>query len=275
MVSSQWGAPSAFKKGFDLKDVEDGKYGTHIDIWEWPALVHQKSLDLGTEGLMPLEVRFLHYPEASEGYVGCALGSTVWRFFKDEDGSWSVEKVITIPPKKVKGWILEDMPAVITDILISLDDRYLYIVCWIHGDIRQYDITDTRHPKLVGQVFTGGSIYKGGPVTVLHDEELKEQPERCVIKNKPVEGAGQMLQLSLDGKRLYATTSLYSAWDKQFYPELIKKGAMMLRVNVDNILGGLCIDRDFLVDFGEEPDGPVLAHEMRFPGGDSTSDIWL
>lgn len=275
MVSSQWGAPSAFKKGFDLKDVEDGKYGTHIDIWEWPGLVHQKSLDLGTEGLMPLEVRFLHNPKASEGYVGCALGSTVWRFFKDQDGSWSVEKVITIPPKKVKGWILEDMPAVITDILISLDDRYLYIVCWIHGDIRQYDITDTRHPKLVGQVFTGGSIYKGGPVTVLHDEELKEQPERCVIKNKAVEGAGQMLQLSLDGKRLYATTSLYSAWDKQFYPELIKKGAMMLRVNVDNTKGGLCIDRDFLVDFGEEPEGPVLAHEMRFPGGDSTSDIWL
>lgn len=110
---------------------------------------------------------------------------------------------------------------------------------------------------------------------MLHDEELKEQPERCVIKGKAVRGAAQMLQLSLDGKRLYATTSLYSAWDKQFYPELYEKGAMMLRVDVDNKNGGLCIDREFLVDFGEEPEGPVLAHEMRFPGGDSTSDIWL
>lgn len=31
-----------------------------------------------------------------------------------------------------------------------------------------------------------------------------------------------MIQLSLDGKRLYVTTSLYSSWDKQFYPDLIR-----------------------------------------------------
>ena len=40
----------------------------------------------------------------------------------------------------------------ITDILLSLDDRYLYFSNWIHGDIRQYDVTDTKNPKLVGQV---------------------------------------------------------------------------------------------------------------------------
>ena len=42
----------------------------------------------------------------------------------------------------------------ITDILISLDDKYLYFSNWLHGDIRQYDITDTKNPKLVGQVRT-------------------------------------------------------------------------------------------------------------------------
>lgn len=31
-----------------------------------------------------------------------------------------------------------------------------------------------------------------------------------------------MIQLSLDGKRLYMTTSLFSGWDKQFYPDLLK-----------------------------------------------------
>ena len=25
---------------------------------------------------------------------------------------------------------------------------------------------------------------------------------------------------------------------------------------------------------GKEPNGPVLAHEIRYPGGDCTSDIW-
>ena len=31
------------------------------------------------------------------------------------------------------------------------------------------------------------------------------------------------LQLSLDGKRLYVTSSLFSPWDKQFYPDMCSK----------------------------------------------------
>lgn len=40
----------------------------------------------------------------------------------------------------------------ITDILITLDDKFLFFSNWLHGDIRQYDITDRFNPKLVGQV---------------------------------------------------------------------------------------------------------------------------
>jgi hypothetical protein len=50
---------------------------------------------------------------------------------------------------------------------------------------------------------------------------------------------------------------------------------MMLKVNVDTKKGGLTLDKDFCVDFGEEPDGPALAHEVRYPGGDCSSDIWI
>ncbi len=95
------------------------------------------------------------------------------RFFKTDEGTWAAEKVIDVPSKKVEGWILPDMPGVITDILISMDDRYLYFSNWVHGDIRQYDITDTAKPKLVGQLFLGGSILKDGPVKVVEDSELK------------------------------------------------------------------------------------------------------
>lgn len=61
----------------------------------------------------------------------------------------------------------------ITDVILSLDDRFLYFSNWFHGDVRQYDISDPAHPRLVGQLFLGGSILKGGPVTVVHDQELK------------------------------------------------------------------------------------------------------
>ena len=35
-------------------------------------------------------------------------------------------------------------------------------------------------------------------------------------------GAPQMLQLSLDGKRLYCTSSLISVWDVQFFPKMFE-----------------------------------------------------
>lgn len=56
---------------------------------------------------------------------------------------------------------------------------------------------------------------------------------------------------------------------------LIRGGSMLLQVDVDREKGGLSLNEDFLVDFGDEPEGAVLAHEIRYPGGDCTSDIFL
>ena len=55
----------------------------------------------------------------------------------------------------------------------------------------------------------------------------------------------------------------------------LRRGSVMLQVDVDTENGGLKVNENFLVDFGSEPDGPALAHEMRYPGGDCTSDIWM
>ena len=43
----------------------------------------------------------------------------------------------------------------------------------------------------------------------------------------------------------------------------------------DQINGGMTLNKDFIVDFGKEPNGPSRCHEARYPGGDCTSDIWL
>ena len=110
----------------------------------------------------------------------------------------------------------------ITDILISLDDKYLYFSNWLHGDVRQYDISDRSHPRLTGQVFLGGSVLADSKVRVIVDKELDRQPEPVFIKGRKLDGSPQMLQLSLDGKRLYVTTSIFKPWDRQFYPEHFK-----------------------------------------------------
>lgn len=56
MISTSWGAPAAFTKGFDLKDVSDGLYGKHLHVYSWPEGELKQILDLGDTGLLPLEV---------------------------------------------------------------------------------------------------------------------------------------------------------------------------------------------------------------------------
>ncbi len=48
----------------------------------------------------------------------------------------------------------------------------------------------------------------------------------------------------------------------------------MLMVNVDTEKGGLTLDEKFHVTFDLE-DGLFRAHEIRYPGGDCSSDIFL
>lgn len=246
MLSSEWAAPTTFRAGFKPEDIQAGKYGQQIHVWDWKARKILQSLDLGEQGLLPLEIRFAHDPAKSHAFVASAVGGTVW-YVHQKDGKWDAKPVIRIP-----AWVegKNAVPPGITDLVLSLDDRFLYLSTWLHGDIRQYDVSDPAHPKEVEvKPIAGlkGQMYVGGP---------------------------QMLQLSLDGKRLYVTNSLYSTWDDQFYPKFPKEGSWMMQFDCDTTKGGLKRVEKFFVDFGKEPDGPVRAHEMRFPAGDSTSDIF-
>ena len=102
-----------------------------MHVWDWKEKKLIQDIDLGSEGLIPLELRFLHNPDATEGYVAAALSSNIIRFYKNEvhiplyactttlllyfllsvqNGSWSTEKVIDVPNKKVEGWALPEMP---------------------------------------------------------------------------------------------------------------------------------------------------------------------
>ena len=143
------------------------------------------------------------------------------------------------------------MPGLITDLVLSLDDRWLYFSNWLHGDVRQYDVSD--------------------PVEAEADRPgLARRRARQGARSsaaRSCRGGPQMLQLSLDGKRLYVTNSLFSSWDNQFYPNIAKQGSLMLQLDCDTEKGGLKLNERFLVDFGKEPDGPARAHEMRFPLG--------
>lgn len=147
--------------------------GRRLNFYKWKEQTLFQTIDLGDEGTTPLEVRFLHDPNEIHGYVGCALYSNLYHFWKKENSDeFEVEKVVDVPAKKVDGWALPELTGLIGDIIISLDDKYLYFSSWLMGDVRQYDITNRSKPKLTGQVFLGGVILSDSKVIVTEDKEL-------------------------------------------------------------------------------------------------------
>ena len=250
LVSSEFGAPNAYEKGFDLEDVGAGHYGQRMHFWNLAERTLEQSIDLGEQGLVPLEIRWLHDPDAEEGFIGAALSSAMWRFHRS-NGSWSAEPVITTEGVELEGWPFP-VPPLITDLVLSMDDKALYFSNWLHGDLRRYDVSDPANPKLTGQLWLGGVLGKPNDA------------------GRELNGGPQMLQLSLDGKRLYVTNSLLSTWDNQFYPEL---RSWLLKVDIGED-GSMEVDRDFFVDFHDRPGGPARAHEVRLQGGDCTTEIF-
>jgi methanethiol oxidase len=252
LVSSEFGEPNAYEPGFDIEDVGAGRYGQRLHFWDLAERRLEQTLDLGEAGLVPLEVRWLHDPEAEQGFVGGTLASNILRFHRT-NGAFRAEPVIEVENEQLEGWPLAGgVPGLITDVVLSMDDRFLYLSNWLHGDLRQYDVSDPSKPKLTGRLWLGGLI--GQPSDT--DRELN--------------GGPQMIQLSLDGRRLYVSNSLYSTWDNQFYPEL---RSWLLRVDCDSD-GGMKVDPDFFVDLHDRPGGPARAHEVRLQGGDCTTEIF-
>jgi methanethiol oxidase len=249
LVSSEFGEPNAYEPGFDLDDVGQGRYGRRLHFWDLEKRTLEQTIDLGEQGMVPLEIRWLHDPDAEEGFVGAALSSVIWRFHKN--GSWQAGPVITTDAVELEGWPFP-VPALITDLVLSMDDKALYFADWLHGDLRRYDVSNPTSPKLTGQLWLGGLLGKPSDA------------------GRELNGGPNMLQLSLDGRRLYVTNSLYSTWDNQFYPGL---RSWLLKVDIGED-GSMEVDRDFFVDFHDRPDGPARAHEVRLPGGDSTSEIF-
>jgi selenium-binding protein 1 len=252
LVSSEFGEPNAYEEGFDIADVGSGRYGQRLHFWNLEERTLEQTVDLGDRGLIPLEVRWLHNPESEEGFVGAALSSNMFHWSRS-NGSYTANEVISVENEELDGWPLPGgVPGLITDLLVSMDDRFLYFSNWLHGDLRQYDISDPANPRLTGQVWLGGLLGKPGD------------------SGRDLNGGPQMIQLSLDGRRLYVTNSLYSTWDNQFYPGL---RSWLTRVNC-NPEGGMEVDPDFFVDFGDRPTGPARAHEARLQGGDCTTEIF-
>lgn len=267
LISSEWGTPSMFENGLIAEKLLANEYGHSIHIWDLAGGKHLQELDLGAHNQLAFEVRPAHDPDATWGYVGVVLSTedlsaSVFRWYKDGH-EWKTEKVISIPARPADPDLLPPflkpfsaVPPLISDIDISVDDRFLYVACFGTGELKQYDITDPSHPREVSTVSLGG-IGRRTPHPALPDTEL------C--------GGPQMVEVSRDGTRVFFTNSLYSAVDDQFFPEGV--GAWMAMANVDPETGIMSLDERFFLH-GEEHFGDRRVHQIRLQGGDASSDSY-
>jgi selenium-binding protein 1 len=261
-ITSEWGTPNMIENGINPEALLAGKYGHRLHVWDLRKRRHLQMLDLGAEQQMVLELRPAHDPTKAYGFVGVVvslrdLSSSIWLWYQ-ESGKWHIKKVIEIPaetahpdelPPLLKGF--NAVPPLLTDINLSVDDRFLYASNWGTGELQQYDVSDPFHPKLTGSVRIGGIVRRSGHPS---------QPE------KPLNGGPQMVEISRDGRRVFFTNSLYASWDNQFYPDGIKGWMAALDVKSD---GGVQLARDFFVNFGD-----LRSHQVRLEGGDASSDSY-
>ena len=264
VVTSEWGTPNMIENGIVPELLLGNKYGHKIHFFDLHKRKHVQEIDIGAEHQMALELRPAHDPTKSHGFMGVVvstanLAASIWTWYRDGD-QWAVKKVIEIPPEPAKADDLPDLlkgfeavPPLVTDIDLSMDDRFLYVSCWGTGEFHQYDVSDPMNPKLTGKVRLGGIVSRAS------------HPAK---PDMPLNGAPQMVEISRDGKRVYFTNSLYGAWDDQFYPDGVD--GWMVKLDVDTEKGGMTLDESFFLDWpkGHRP------HQIRLEGGDCSSDSY-
>jgi selenium-binding protein 1 len=265
MLTSEWGTPSMVENGVNPELLMAGKYGNALHVWDLHSRTHVQKLELGTEQQMVLELRPAHNPTEAYGFVGVVtslkdLSSSVWMWHREGPGKggWRIHKVIEIPaepasasdlPPLLKGF--GAVPPLVTDINLSLDDRFLYVSCFGTGELKQFDVSDPFNPVETGSVRLGGIVRR------------EAHPAR---PGQPLNGAPQMIEISRDGKRVYVTNSLYRTWDEQFYPDGIRGWLAKIDVREG---GGIALDPAGFVQF----DG-MRPHQVHLEGGDASSDSY-
>ena len=275
-VTSEWGTPSMIEDGIVPELLLGRKYGHRIHFWNLGQGKHVQTVDLGDQHQMALELRPAHDPTKTYGFVGVVvsvedLSASIWLWHEDPaksgDARWAATKVITIPAEPAPAAQLPPLlqgfgavPPLVSDIDLSVDDRFLYVSCWGTGELKQFDVTDPFHPRETGSVRIGGIV---GQVP---------HPSR---PGQPLRGGPQMVEVSRDGERVYFTNSLYGAWDEQFYPDGV--GAWMAKLDVavqgdGQAGGGIAFDERFF------PEGDAFrgrrVHQVRLQGGDASSDSY-
>jgi selenium-binding protein 1 len=221
MVTTSFGLPKKIGPGITIDGL-----GTDVYVWDWKErkVIQKENIGAGTGAL---EVRWRAEEGSTIGYTNAPGSNEIWAWDDlDGDGTYTFTAVIKLPDGSVP-----------TDMLLTDDDKYIYVSNWMGNNVRQYNIEDPLKPVFVSEV---------------------EIPY------------AQMLRLSPDKKRLYVTNSLLSTWDDTEFPKGVTRNEKygIFLVDVDHEKGGMKVNSEFYVDMmkvqKKNTVGPARPHMMLF-----------
>ena len=164
-ISTTFGPPALCGGG-----IAPGCLGGEVAVWDVRKQKVIQTADLG-ENSGALMVHFLKQDGVRRALLNTPGTNAVWLADDDDgDGVYDFQQVLGPDDGLV-------LPA---DVLLSHDDRYLYVSNWFGNTVKQFDIADPFHPALKATV------------SVPHPN---------------------MLRLSRDDRRLYVSNSLITSWD--------------------------------------------------------------
>jgi selenium-binding protein 1 len=164
-ISTTFGPPALCGGGIDPACL-----GDEVAVWDLQRekVVQVASLGQHSGALM---VRFITKPGARRAFLNTPGTNAIWLAHDDDrDGRWEFVQVLG-PEDGL------ELPA---DILLSYDNRFLYVTNWFGNKVQQFDVTKPFAPVL------------RATVSVPHPK---------------------MLRLSRDNRRLYVSNSLLTPWD--------------------------------------------------------------
>ena len=250
LVSSEFGEPNAYEKGFDLADVEAGRYGRRIHFWNLAERKLEQTVDLGENGLDPARGALAARPRGRGGLRRRR----------------ALERDVALPPRQrrlggragdrgrerrarglaVSGARPDHRPR-------PLDGRPLPL-------LRQLA---ARRPPPVRRV---RPRQPEADRPALARRRARQAERRRPRAARRAADAPALLRRPPPLRHQLALLDLGQ-------PVLPGLRSWLLRVDCDPN-GGIEVDRDFFVDFHDRPDGPARAHEVRLQNGDCTTEIF-
>jgi len=227
MITTTFGLPKDV-----IGPINVAGFGDEVYVWDLKKekVIQRVKLSPNSGAL---EVRWLNKHAVPIGYTNAPGSSEIWMWHDlDGDGFYTFEVAISLPAFSAP-----------TDILLSSDDKFLYIANWVGGggpeagNIQQWNIENPFEPFLVAQVDTPYA---------------------------------QMMRLSLDNKRLYYGNSLLSGWDDTEFPTGVTRNISysIRKIDIDHTSGGMALDLNFIVDTSniqkKNTIGPAGPHQIFF-----------